>query len=111
MSIIITNETNPLRLDGNDVVRVGNTRVTLHTVVNAFNRGATAEEIVLSYPALKLDDVYLVIGYYLRHKLEIDEYLSQLEKEAEELRQKIEAQTDMKGIRERLLARRTARQL
>lgn len=111
MNITIINEAHPLRLDGNDVVRVGHTRVTLHTVINAFNRGATAEQIVMSYPALKLDDVYLVIGYYLRHKPEIDEYISQLEKEGDELQKKLEAHFDMSGIRERLLARRTARQL
>jgi uncharacterized protein (DUF433 family) len=36
-------------------------------VVRAFNRGATAEQIVQKYDTLQLPDVYQVIGYYLKH--------------------------------------------
>ena len=43
--------------------RLADTRVTLDLVVRAFNRGATAEEIVQDWPSLQLPDVYQVIGY------------------------------------------------
>ena len=49
-----------------DVDRIGATRVRLDTVVQSFETGASAEEIAEDYP-LKLDDVYAVITYYLRH--------------------------------------------
>lgn len=57
-------ETLPLEMDAHGVIRVGKTRVTLDTVVAAFDEGATAEEIVQQYPTLLLADVYSVIGYY-----------------------------------------------
>ena len=50
-------QTVPLTLDAQGVYRVGSSRVTLDLVVNAFNRGATAEEIVQDYPTLELPDV------------------------------------------------------
>jgi uncharacterized protein (DUF433 family) len=52
----------PLAKDANGVYRVGGTRVTLDLVVRAFNRGATAEEIVQDFPSLQLSHVYQVIG-------------------------------------------------
>jgi uncharacterized protein (DUF433 family) len=66
MTLVIGIEPVPLATDAGSVVRVGGTRVTLDTVVTAFEEGATAEEIVHQYPSLKLADIYAVIGYYLR---------------------------------------------
>lgn len=42
----------PLKSDKNGTVRVAGTRVTLDTIVAAFNEGATAEEIVYQYSLL-----------------------------------------------------------
>jgi uncharacterized protein (DUF433 family) len=64
----------PLARDIHGVYRVGGTRVTLDLVERAFNRGATAEEIVQKYDNLRLPDVYQVIGYYLKHADELAEY-------------------------------------
>ena len=44
-------------------------------MVAAFGEGATAEEIVQQYPSLDLGDVYAVLAYYLRHRLEVDAHL------------------------------------
>jgi uncharacterized protein (DUF433 family) len=68
MSLVIVDIPVPLKTDVDGVVRVGNTRVTLDTVVDAFREGATAEEIVSRYPSLLLADVYAVIGYYLQQQ-------------------------------------------
>jgi len=62
----------PFETDAHGVVRVGHTRVTLDTIVMAFTEGATAEEIAQQYPSLQLADIYSVIGYYLRHRSEVD---------------------------------------
>lgn len=43
----------PLTRDADGVYRIGGTRVTLDLVVRAFNRGATAEEIVQKFPGLE----------------------------------------------------------
>jgi hypothetical protein len=87
-------------------VRVGGTRVTLDTVVSAFQEGLTAEEIVQQYPSLALADVYAVISYFLRRRSEVEIYLTNQRRQAGEIRRRDEAGLDPQGIRERLLARR-----
>ena len=106
MSITLSAETLPLRIDTDGVVRLGKTRVTLDTVVGAFLEGATAEEIAHRYPSVDLADVYSVIAYYLRHRPEVEEYLSRRRQEAAEVQLQNEKQFDPHGIRDRLLARR-----
>jgi uncharacterized protein (DUF433 family) len=103
MSLSIT--TVPLSTDHDGVMRVGNTRVSLDSVIFAFNDGATPEEIVQQYPTLNLTDVYAVISYYLQHSVEVEDYLEQRRAQRLELRKEIEARFDPRGLRERLLAR------
>jgi uncharacterized protein (DUF433 family) len=97
----------PIHEDASGALRVGETRVLLDLVVNAFEDGATPETIVQQYDTLRLADVYAVIAYYLRHRGEVDEYLRRREQQAAGLRQRIEAtQGDLGDIRRRLLATR-----
>lgn len=103
MSLSIT--TVPLSTDHAGVMRVGHTRVSLDSVIFAFNDGATPEEIVQQYPTLNLTDVYAVISYYLQHRAEVEDYLEQRRAQRLELRKEIETRFDPQGIRERLLAR------
>lgn len=105
MAITFATEVIPLATDADGVIRVGNTRVTLDTLVGAFSDGATAEEIVQKYPSLKLADVYQVIGYYLRHPKEVEAYLQQRKAQAETIRRQNETRFDLQGVRSRLLAR------
>ena len=94
----------PLRVDAGGTVRVGPTRVTLDTVIFAFNSGCTPEQIVSKFDTLALDDVYGVISYYLRHRTEVDTYMEQREREAGDIRRQIEAHSPPVS-REQLLAR------
>lgn len=105
MAISIATEPIPLKVDTENVVRVGNTRVTLDTVVTAFLEGETAEEIVQQYQSLNLADVYAVIGYYLRRRSEVEAYLQQRRQQAEKVRKENERRFDPQGVRDRLLAR------
>lgn len=98
----------PLETGRDGVVRVGGTRVTLDSVVDAFQEGLTAEEILDEYPSLSLADVYAVIGYYLRHRGEVEEYIAAQQRRSAEVRLQDEARYDKRGIRERMLARRSA---
>lgn len=100
----------PLRIDENGVARVGQTRVTLDTIVGTFRFGETAEGIVESYPTLRLADVYRILGYYLLHRDAVDAYVARREREASQLRQEIEADLTPTGLRARLLARRAGEQ-
>lgn len=95
----------PLKLDKNGVARVGGTRVTLDTVVRAFTRGVTAEEITQQYPSLSLSDVYATISYYLQHREEVDKYLEKRRKHAQTVKRENPKRFDPHGIRDRLMAR------
>jgi len=105
MAFSVITEPTPLTTDDNGVVHVGETRVTLDTVIATFLNGATAEEIAQQYPTLKLADVYAVISYYLRHKEEIETYLSDRKEQAAKVQEENESRFNPSGIRERLLAR------
>ena len=96
----------PIHTDADGVVRVASTRVTLDIIVDAFETGATAEEIAQQYPTVPLVDVYSVITYYLRHKPEVETYLRKREDEAGRVREEVERRFPSEGLRERLLARR-----
>jgi uncharacterized protein (DUF433 family) len=105
-TLVIATEPIPLETDADGVVHVGGTRVTLDTIVAAFEDGATAEEIVYQYPSLSLADVYSVIGYYLQRRPDVEAYLRRRQQQADKVRQQNEARFDPRGIRDRLLARR-----
>ncbi|MCC6613033.1 MAG: DUF433 domain-containing protein [Anaerolineae bacterium] len=98
-------ETIPIRVDEHNRLRVGNTRVLLELVVYSFRLGNTPETITDQYPSLSLEDVYLAIGYYLRHRDEIDTYLREQEEEASQARREWEAKHPPTLTREILLAR------
>lgn len=95
----------PLSTDADGVIRVAGTRITLDTVIDTFMTGASPEEIAEDFPVLRLDDVYAVITYYLRHRDEVDAYLRDRRTRAEVLRREIEAHSPQTGLRDRLLAR------
>ncbi len=96
----------PLAKGEDGVYRVGGTRVTLDLVIQAFHRGATAEEIVQKFDSLALSDVYQVIGYYLRHSEELAEYFDNRKREEKEPLDR-HPEWFPHGLRDRLLARRT----
>lgn len=100
----------PLRADERGALRVGDSRVSLDTVVNEYENGADPEGIVNAYPTLRLADVYAVIAYYLRHQDEVQGYLRTRQAEAAELRREIESrQPGRAGLRAKLLARQARR--
>lgn len=95
----------PIRRDESGRLRVGTTRVLLDLVIHDYLSGKTPEAIIDSYPTLSLDDVYLAIGYYLRHRPEIDAYIRQQEAEADAFQRAYEAEHPPTLTREILLAR------
>jgi uncharacterized protein (DUF433 family) len=109
MSFVVQSEVPPLHEDDSGAIRVGTTRVLLELLIRAFQDGATPEAIVQRYSTLTLADVYAVIAYYLRHRGEVEDYLARREQQAEEVRQRTDAQQgDLAEIRARLLAQRRA---
>jgi len=109
MTLAIQSETPPLSQDADGAVRIGESRVLLELVIRAFQDGATPEAIIQRYSTLALGDVYAVVAYYLRHRTEIDQYLSEREKLAHQVRTQIaNNRPDISQIRDRINARRNA---
>jgi uncharacterized protein (DUF433 family) len=81
----------PMATGDDGVIRVSGTRVTLDSILLAFNDGASAEEIAGQYPVVPLADIYYLIGYCLRHAGEMEEYLGRRRRESLEVRQQNEA--------------------
>lgn len=80
-------------------------RVRLDTVVTAFKLGDTPAQIAEDFPSVSLDEINAVIGWYLNHQSEADEYLAWQEMEGERLRREIESQPGYAEFREELLRR------
>jgi uncharacterized protein (DUF433 family) len=64
-----------VRIDEHGVMRVGDTRVMLDSIVAAFQQGHSPETIQQQYPALNLEQVYGAITHYLAHRDEVQAYL------------------------------------
>ena len=65
------------------VYRVGDTRVSLESLVYLFREGMSVESMVESYPALTLEEVHGALAYYLANQEEIDAYLAEGERVSE----------------------------
>ncbi|MBI3407324.1 MAG: DUF433 domain-containing protein [Planctomycetes bacterium] len=91
MSIILHADPIPLHIDDPGTIRVGQSRVTLDVLLQYWRLGMKPDEIARGLDTLTLADVHGALAYYFRHQAEVDDYLARREKEAEKLRQQIEA--------------------
>jgi uncharacterized protein (DUF433 family) len=105
MSITLATDPNPMHLDQQGVLRIGGTRVTLDTVMQAYFDGSSPEEIALRYDSLSLADIHATLAYYLRRKTELDQYLKARQLQSQQIRQHVEQRQGVQHIRERLNAR------
>ena len=106
----ITVDAPPLQTDSTGTVRVGDSRVSLDLIVYAYLNGERPEEIATAYPSVTLDQVYASIAYYLRHRDEVDAYLAQREREADQIRADWEARFPSTGPSKSELLERWQRQ-
>jgi len=106
MSVMVSTSEIKLTKTEAGVLRIGDSRVSLDTVITAFGQGATPEQIVEDYDSLELAEVYAVISYYLQNRDEVENYLARRKVQRERLRRQIESHSNPQGIREKLLARR-----
>lgn len=88
------------------VLKVGDTRVTLDTVVYHFNNGEDAAEIQYQYDSMSLAQVHAAIAYYLHNKAEVDGYIARHEADRERFWKEHHAKYPPKLTREMLLARK-----
>lgn len=95
-------------------IRIKGSRVSVDSIIHHFKLGATAEQIVQSFPSLTLGDVYSSIAYYLTHHHEMEEYLEQQTVAADNLQGELESHPDYQAeiaeLRSRMLGRWTSLQ-
>lgn len=104
MSVTSTYEINLTKTKAG-VWRIGKTRVSLDSIITAFNQGATPEQIVYDFDTLTLAEVYAAISYYLQNRETVDAYLAKRAKQNEKLREANDVRFGHQGIREKLLNR------
>ena len=73
MSVVVTKSYVEYR---QEAYWVAGTRISLDSIVYAFQRGLSPESIVQSFPLLTLEQVYGAIAFYLANQTEIDAYLA-----------------------------------
>jgi uncharacterized protein (DUF433 family) len=105
MSLVLEREAPPLKQEEGGAIRIGESRVLLELVIQAFQSGDTPETIVARYSTLSLSEVYRSIGYYLNHQETVDLYLQRREELAQVVEAKISERSENNGhgIRSRLL--------
>ena len=97
-----------LRVDLDNVIRMGRSRVTLDSVITVYEQGETPEEILLHFDTLDLADVYEVISLYLRHRAEVQAYLDERRRISEEVRRHLKPILPSRDLRDRVIARSDA---
>jgi uncharacterized protein (DUF433 family) len=91
----------------NDAYWVEGTRISLDSIVYAFQKGESPESIVQSFPLLTLEQVYGAIAFYLANRAEIDAYLAAEEEAFDAMPQPL--QTADPTLYSKLMAAKTAR--
>lgn len=95
----------PFRWDEAGGIRIGQSRVTLDSLLASYNNGSTPEEISVQYSVLRLDEIYAAIAYYLSHRQEIDSYLEQRQHKSQQKRNTLVQQHNLANLRQNLLDR------
>jgi len=104
----------PLRATEDGTIRIAGTRVSLDSVLHRYRLGATAEEIALRFPTLRLADIHSCVAYYLNHSEPVEEYLIRQRQQADDQQQRIAAdpsqQQGIAQLRERIRQREAGKQ-
>jgi len=71
------NEAKPyVWVDEHGVMRIGNSRVMLDSIVAGFEQGHSPGTLQQQYPTLSLEEVYGAITYYFAHTDQVHAYLN-----------------------------------
>jgi len=96
----------PVRVEPNGAVRIGDTRVTLEVVLEAFLQGETPEQVVEGYPTLSLADVCCLYAYYCANTQLFEEYLESSRQQSQAIREAIESAYPTESLRKRIKQKR-----
>jgi len=85
--------------------RVTGSRVSIDSIIHAYQQGESPEQIAQNFPALSAEQVHGAIAFYLHHRDMMDRYL----KEQAELHERLRAEAAERNrdLHERIEARAT----
>ncbi|MDY6781021.1 MAG: DUF433 domain-containing protein [Cyanobacteriota bacterium] len=92
----------------NEAYWVKGTRISLDSVVCAFQQGLSPESINQSFPLLTLEQIYGAIAFYLANRAEIDAYLAAEEAAFDAMPQPLK--TSDPALYDKLIAAKLTRQ-
>src|SRR5213594_974429 len=114
MPLVESTQEVPLSMIEDGTIRIAGTRVSFESLVYHYQQGATAEEIVLRFPALRLADIHSCLAYYLNHQEKVEEYIVGRQRHADDLQKRISAdpvqQRGLDQMRRRIKERKAAKQ-
>jgi uncharacterized protein (DUF433 family) len=79
----------PLRPTQDGTIRVGDTRVSLETIIESYLTGDRPEDIHEGFPFIDLADIYAIIAFYLKNKEAVDRYLANQDEESQRILDRI----------------------
>ena len=113
MPVLESTQEVPLLASEDGTIRIAGTRVSLDSILHHYQQGATAEEIALRFPALRLADIHACLAYFLNHSDQVKDYLDQRRQQADDLQGRIAAdplqQQGIARMRERIKQRLATR--
>ncbi len=96
----------PLEKWDDGSVRVSGTRLHYYLFLQFYKAGDGPDDLLEAFPFLSLGTIHVLIGYYLHHQHELDEWLAKVQQEIDEIR---ERHPQDRALKERLLARMAER--
>lgn len=75
----------PLCPTPDGTIRIGDTRVSLETVIESYLTGDRPEDIHEGFPFIDLADIYAIIAFYLKNKEAVDQYLATQDAESQRI--------------------------
>ncbi len=85
----------PLRREG-EILLVGETKLPLELVLNAYLRGLSAEQIATRF-VIAIETVHALIAYYHQNKAELNIYMKEQKKQSEVYSKQIEENSARMG--------------
>lgn len=80
----------PLVHDASGVIRIGGTRVSLESFVAVYEADGSVAQLAEAFPDLTLADIHATLAYLLRHRQEIEEYLTKRRRHARATKERLQ---------------------
>ena len=95
----------PLEKWDDGSIRVSGSRMHFNIMIRLYRQEGSVEGLREALPDLTLPVAHRLVAYYLAHREEVDVWIEQIDREADETWERFESEYPTKEWRERLKAR------